>query len=188
MEIDPQTLDACRRGDRRAQEVVFRACLPSLTALLGRLGGPAADVEDLLQSTLLKATQSFPSFRGESSVKTWLCRIAVHVYGDYARSPERRRRLMIVPPEQPDPQAPADSQLETRRRARRLYEHLDTLSPARRVPFVLHVLEGRDIDEVAELVGATRVATRSRIFWARRQLLKLLRRDPYFVEKGKVTP
>jgi len=43
---------------------------------------------------------------------------------------------------------------------------------------VLHVFEGLPIEEVAALTGASVTASKSRIFWARRELMKRASRDP----------
>jgi len=55
----------------------------------------------------------------------------------------------------------------------------------KRLAFVLYVFEGRPIDEVAALTGATRVATKSRVFWARRELLARVAADPVLRELGQ---
>src|SRR5436309_13175498 len=44
--------------------------------LYARGGGHASVAEDLLQETLIEAVRSASTFRGESSLKTWLCAIA----------------------------------------------------------------------------------------------------------------
>jgi len=58
---DEATIEACRRGDRAALGLVFRRYSPAIEGLVYRLVGPRADVEDLLQSTLLAAMGAFPA-------------------------------------------------------------------------------------------------------------------------------
>ena len=179
---DEATIEACRRGDRAALGLVFRRYSPAIEGLVYRLVGPRADVEDLLQSTLLAAMGAFPRFRGMASVKTWMCRIAVHVVHEHLRRPERKRRVSLdVLQGDAEPVSPASSpeaRTDARRRAERLYELLDTLSPDKRVAFVLFTFDERSIEEVAALVGASRAATKTRIFMARRELMALVSRDP----------
>lgn len=159
VEPDAAALDACRRGDRRALDAVLSAHVPVLDRLLTRLAGPAGDVDDLLQTTLMEAVTAFPRFRGEASVQTWLCRIAVNVFRHHLRRPERRYRvaLELVPGgSDPADRAPGpDEVLERRRQLARLYHHLDALGPKKRIAFVLHVIEGRPIAEVAALMRAS---------------------------------
>jgi RNA polymerase sigma-70 factor (ECF subfamily) len=144
--------------------------------------GPGGDVEDCLQMTFVEAIGAFPRYRGDASVRTWLARIAVHVVHQEWRRPARRRNVsleLLPADEEPEaPEAALDHRVHQRRLAARVYEHLEAIAPARRIPFILHVLEGLSIEEVAALVGASRVATKSRIFWARRTLLRRVEGDP----------
>jgi len=175
------SLDACRRGDRQALDAFFRAEIPALQRLIARLIGPSGDLDELLELTLIAAMDAFPRYRGEASPQRWLTRIAVNIVYQEFRRPERRRRvaLELVPSDALIDQGPLpDRTFEGRSRVRRLYQLLDKIPPKKRIPFVLHVFEGRPIDEVAAIVGASVVATKSRIFWARRGLLARARRDP----------
>jgi RNA polymerase sigma-70 factor (ECF subfamily) len=171
---------ACRRGDRHALEQVFRTHAPDLARLLTRIVGPSVDVEDLLQDTFAAAVTAFASFRGEAAVRTWLHRIAIHVAHQHLRRP-RHRREVAMPDEEP---AAPDASPERRELSARLYAHLDALDSAKRVALVLYVIEGYTVDEIAVLVGASKTATRSRIFWGRRALLRALQRDPAFADRS----
>lgn len=174
-------VEACRRGDRRALDTVLRAHIPDIERLIIRLLGPSADIEDLLQNTLMAAVSSFPRFRGEASVRTWLSRIAVNVVREHLRRPQQRRMfLQLVPADDARvAPAPGPERLAMQRECLdRLYHHLDRIGPKKRIALILHVFEGRPIDEVAALMGATPAATKSRVFWARRSLLHRASKDP----------
>jgi RNA polymerase sigma-70 factor (ECF subfamily) len=184
----PDRIDACRRGDRDALEEVFRAHAVDLERLLVRVVGPGHAVEDLLQETFAAAVTAFPRFRGEASVRTWLRRIAVHVADHHLRQPRHRRDVALD--EVPVPATSADSPqraLENAEVAERLYAHLDTLDSAKRIALVLHVIEELPVAEVAALVGASRAATKTRIFLARRALRRRLERDPVLSDHGDRT-
>jgi RNA polymerase sigma-70 factor (ECF subfamily) len=174
-------LDACRRGDRAALDALLRAELPALERLLARLVGPSGDLEDLLQTTLIAAVEGLPRFRGEASIRTWLARIAVHSVHAWLRQTERRRprvALELLTSEPADQGPSPERALGDKRAVARLYEHLDALEPRKRIAFVLHVVEGRPIDEVAALMAASGPATKSRVFFGRRALMARVRRDP----------
>jgi RNA polymerase sigma-70 factor (ECF subfamily) len=175
-------IEACRRGERRALEVVFTTHAPYLERLLARLVGSSLEVEDLLQSTFVAAIGAFARFRGEAQVRTWLARIAIRVAQERLRRAEHRRRGDLPGLEDaPDarvPHAHAELDLDARRRVERLHAHMAMIAPKKRIAFVLHVFEGHPIEEVAALTGASVTATKSRVFWARRELLKRAARDP----------
>ena len=184
-EPSAELLAACARGERPALETVLRAQSPALEGLFMRLTGRRFEVEDLLQNTYIAAIRAFPKFRGEASVRSWLTRIAIGVFHDSLRNPDRRRRaqLVLVTDEHvpPDP-TQLDQQADARRGLSRLAIHLEAIAPKKRIAFVLHVVEGYPLEEVATLMSASRTATKSRVFWARRELLRRARRDPLLAD------
>lgn len=174
-------IDACRRGDRDALGAVFRAEGPAIHRTISRLVGPGPDADDCLQLTFETAIGAFPRFRGEASIRTWLTGIAIRVVHAQLRRPARtRREPLTAAPEATT--ADARPVVDARRRLARLQQHLDALDVKQRIAFVLHVVEGRSIDEIAALVDASKATTRSRVFWARVRLMKRLRRDPWFAD------
>lgn len=146
--------------------------------LIARLIGGGPDVEDLLQSSLVTAIAAFPRFRGEAAVSTWLAGIAIRTVHAHLRRPERKRRVVLeVLPERADAQPPPDRRADSRRALERVYEHLGAMDSRQRIAFILHVIDGRSIEETAALMNASRAATKSRVFWARLRLLRRLRKD-----------
>jgi RNA polymerase sigma-70 factor (ECF subfamily) len=152
--------------------------------LIARLIGPGADLEDLLQQTLIATVESFPRYRGEAAVRTWMARIAVNIVRQHLRRPQRKRTVALeLVAEEPQALAPPpDSTADRKQQVERLFHHLNAIGPRKRLAFALHVLEGYPIEEVAALMGASVAATKSRVFWARRALLGRARKDPLLRE------
>jgi RNA polymerase sigma-70 factor (ECF subfamily) len=185
LEFDEPTIEACRRGERGALDRVFRAHLPLLERLLGRILGNPADVEDVLQDTLVAAVRAFAGYGGKAPMESWLARIAVRSAYRHLRRPERRNRVALELVTSGDPAEPGqavDEAAGDSRALERIYHHLAGVSPNNRIAFVLHVVEGHSIAEVAVLMGATRAATKSRVFLARRRLVRCANRDPLLRE------
>jgi RNA polymerase sigma-70 factor (ECF subfamily) len=161
-------------------EALFREHAPAVERTLGRLVGPVADLEDLVQTVFLEAMSSLSRFRGEASFKTWLISIAVHTGQHYLRAGRIRRHLPLdlVPEEAVRRDPDHDRQIDERRLAPELHRLLDGISPKKRIALLLYVVEGYSIEEVASLMGASETATRSRVFFARRELRGLLGADP----------
>jgi RNA polymerase sigma-70 factor (ECF subfamily) len=178
-------LDGCRRGDRAALERVLGVEAPGLERLLRRLLGPGAHVEDVLQDTLEGAILSFPSYRGEAAVSAWMMRIAVRTAFRFLRRQEARGEPMAIAiDEAADRSATQETLVASRRALAATYGHLARLSAKKRIAFMLHVFEGRPIADVAALMGATEMATKSRIFFARRELMARARRDPELADRA----
>jgi RNA polymerase sigma-70 factor (ECF subfamily) len=171
----------CRAGDRGSLDRFFRAYVAYVERVIARLVGPTSDLQDLVQSTFIEAIQSFDRYRGEASLKTWVTRIAVHLSMHQLRAGVRRHvPLELVAPlhEPTAPGWPADVQASLRQLARQLHDLLDRLAPKKRVAFLLYTVEEYPIEEVAALTGASRAATKSRIWFARRELLAAVKSRP----------
>ena len=118
-----------------------------------RLGGPAADVEDITQEVFLVVNRRLREFRGDSLLTTWLFGITARITAN-----ERRRRKLrqwwfrLVP--NAGERAPftvegAPEQLERRERRALFHRALDRLAERQRRALVLFELEEMSIDDVA---------------------------------------
>jgi RNA polymerase sigma-70 factor (ECF subfamily) len=135
-------------------------------------------MDDLLQEAFLQVFQSLRGWRAEASLATWIDRVAVRVA--YRYLDQKGRRLPAdpsAPIEDGDPLtiAPAEIGPGARRQlardgVKRLYEVLEELSPAARLAFTLHEIDGRTIAEVAKLVGSSVTATKLRVWRARKAI------------------
>ncbi len=84
--VDPAAVEAYRR---------------ELTAYCYRMLASAAEAEDAVQETMLRAWRAAERFEGRSSLRSWLYRIATNVCLDMHRSPQRRARPMELGPSRP---------------------------------------------------------------------------------------
>jgi RNA polymerase sigma-70 factor, ECF subfamily len=180
-------LRRCAAGERVAQTQLFREQVRRVHGLLYRVLGPNAGVEDLLQETFIRVFRALPQFRGESALSTWIGGIAINVaYGHLRSTPPATVRLELVPDVRADG-PDAEQQLQARHGLRRVYEILDRMDPRLRVAFTLHVIDGRSMREIADLTSASLVATKTRVWRARRELAKRAKRDPFllaFIQQG----
>src|SRR5215813_6697507 len=85
-------LEAARRGDDDAFGLLAGEYRAELHAHCYRMLGSAADAEDALQETLLRAWRGMPRFEGRSSVRSWLYKIATNTC---LRAIERRSRRVL---------------------------------------------------------------------------------------------
>ena len=171
----------CRAGDQASLDRFFRGHVAYVERVIARLLGPTSDLQDLVHATFIEAITGFGRYRGEASLKTWLTRIAVHVSLNRLRVGVKRNvPLELVPvSDQPaDPASAADVQLSVQQLARRLYQLLDRVAPKKRVAFLLYTVQEYPIEEVAALTGASLAATKSRIWFARRELLAAVKNRP----------
>ncbi len=91
---DRPLLDAARAGDEEAFGRIVAGQRGMLEAHCYRMLGSAHDAEDAVQETLLKAWRALPGYRGQSSLGTWLHRIATNVCIDAIR--QRPKRVLPI--------------------------------------------------------------------------------------------
>lgn len=143
------------------------------------LGG-AADLEDVVQEVFLQVHRSIRDFRHGARFSTWLYRVTVNVVLMHRRAAKSRPVFGDAPEgvSAVDQRPFADDQLERQRRVAAFHRLLDRLSEKKRAVFVLHELEGLSPGEIAKIVGSPVLTVRTRLFYARRELLALLAQEP----------
>lgn len=155
---------AARAGDPGALDSFLEAGYPQVWQLCASLVD-ADGADDLAQETFVRAVRSLPSFRAESTARTWLLAIARHVCLDELRRRSRRRRLTDRLAETPEPVGHrADEEPLVR-------DLLARLEPDRRLAFVLTQLLGLSYDEAARVSDCPVGTIRSRVARARTDLL-----------------
>lgn len=140
----------------------------------------------MVMETYLKAWKSLKSFKGRSSVSTWLCQIARNCALDFRRK-EARRSGRHIPSEDeegrrivermPDERlrTPQES-LENRELGTMIREAMAELSETHRTAVILREVDELSYSEIASATGVSTGTVMSRLFHARRQLRKMLER------------
>lgn len=149
---------------------------PALERLVAAYERNTQDREDLMQEIVFAIWRSLPSYRGDSSERTFVFRIGhnramTHV----SRSSTRRSRLAddAVIATIPDPSADQASQLVAAEDRERLVDAVRRLTPLVRQTVVLS-LEGLSHQEIADVLGTTAGNVAVRLTRARAVLAKLL--------------
>jgi RNA polymerase sigma-70 factor, ECF subfamily len=143
---------------------------------LYRILGSNQDMEDVLQETFLEVFRSMERYAARSSLVTWCCAIASHVALGHLRS--RRRPLVELTDDVPTLAPDAERVTLAREAARRLYVALDKVEATQRIAFALAVVDGKSLQEVAELTDSSLSAVKTRVWRARKELDRLAGRDP----------
>ncbi len=121
--------------------------------------------EDAVQETFIKALRTLEQFRGESSVKTWLTRIAIRTCCDLRRGFWFRHTDRRFTPEMlPEPvQAPDEAQ-------QALTLAVMNLPPKLRQVIILYYYQNLNVNEIADALGVTQPTVSYRLKRAREKL------------------
>jgi RNA polymerase sigma-70 factor, ECF subfamily len=166
-----------KSGDERAATALLERHADAVARFVASVGA-RRDVEDLVQETFVRAFGSLDSFRGESSLRTWLFTIARRLLVDRRRSERRRGGGLTMQVEVQDVDAVTEYTAldavvadETERRMR---EAMARLTPTQREVFTLRVAEGMSYREIAEAAETTEGAARVHYHNAMRAIKEFL--------------
>jgi RNA polymerase sigma factor (sigma-70 family) len=179
---DRELVARCVAGDRSAQRRLFEQEKRHVHATLFRVLGSNQHVDDLLQDVFISVFRGLHTFRGESSLSTWIDRCTVRAAFAHIRGARGKSHLELVPEGVAAEDPSAERRTLAREATRRLYDTLGHLEPKHRLAFILHAVDGRPVAEVAELMQATVVATKARVWRARRYVEKRAKADPTLSE------
>ena len=174
-------VDRARRRDPQAFRDLFQTHVGTVHRVVRRMVGARPDVDDLVQTAFFEAFRSLPDFRGDALFSTWLTRITVRVTLRAAR--RRHTAASLDDVAEPASTTPGPERVTAARETLALVESLlAELRPKRRAAFVLHVLEGYSMEEVAAIMSASTSAIKVRVHDARRYIEKRLRQNPGMAE------
>jgi RNA polymerase sigma-70 factor (ECF subfamily) len=170
------------RGDARALEQVMRAYNRRLFRTARAILRDDAAAEDALQEAYLRAYGSAGSFRGESTLSTWLIRIVANEALMRRRREARRAEVLPIHPgaDGEDSMDESEGPLDRAARAevRELLEkRIDALPDGYRAVFVLRALEELSVEETAAALEIPEATVRTRFFRARGLLRAALSRE-----------
>lgn len=153
------------------EAMVWRACYHYM--------GNTEDAKDAAQETMLKAWRSIGGYRGETSISSWLYRIAISCCTDALRRRKTRPSESMdalmeagYDPKDDAPQPDAAVLASENRQAVR--QALTQLPEDMRAALVMSAVEGRSYEEIAQIAGVAVGTIKSRINRARTKLSELL--------------
>jgi len=140
------------------------------------------EAEDVCQEVFIEVFRAMRQFREESSLSTWIYRIAVNKSLEFIRRKKVKKRFAMIASlfgsdnsvmDIPDFKHPGLA-LEDQEKGKILFEAIAKLPEKQRAAFVLHHVEGLSYQEIADVQKTTLSSVESLIFRAKQNLRKLL--------------
>jgi len=183
-ETDPDVdlVRLAQANDARAFEALVVKYQRRIARHVARYLKSAADVEDAVQETFIRAYRGLAAFRGESAFYTWLYRIAANVaIRHLQRQPQHVLLGDDAPEERVDAFAPGVSDSQQPERTLIAAQIADTvqralakLQPELAEALLLYEVESKPYAEIATMLGVPIGTVRSRIFRAREFIARRL--------------
>lgn len=165
---EAQLIERVVNGDPLAERELYDAYVDRVYRLAFRIAGDDDLARDFTQATFIRAFEKIGSFRGESSLGTWLHSIGMSVSLNGLKKVKRQKMR----------EAPMDAALtigslgaEPQPDLReRMAAAIQSLSEKYRAVFLMHDLEGFTHDEISGALGIPIGTSKSHLFQARAKL------------------
>lgn len=157
--LDNALIQRWKEGDERAATALVERHANALARYIGSLGERDA-AEEVVQDTFVRAFSSLDTFRGESSLRTWLFTIARRLVVDRRRAQRRKREVNNLDDVDAATGYNALDNLIANEARKKVWGAVGKLSPTQREVFLLRVNEGLSYKEIAEVAGTTEGAAR----------------------------
>jgi RNA polymerase sigma-70 factor (ECF subfamily) len=171
---DEALVKAIADGDRRAMQTLYQRHNVRVYRFVLRLTNNASVAEDLLSEVFIDVWRQADTFRAQSQVSTWLLSIARHK----ALSALRRRQDVQLDERMAsaieDPADDPETIVRNEDRSAAIQSCLSQLSAPHREVIDLVYYQEKSVDEVACIVGIPASTVKTRMFYARKQMEKLL--------------
>ena len=178
-------MEGLQAGREEAYETLIARFEHPIYNLVMRLLNDPTDAHDVVQEVFLKVFRNVRTFRGQSSLKTWIYRIAVNEAYNHRRwfSRHRKQEVGLEPEEQgslalrdsiSDPgRTPFDWALNEERHVL-IEAALKDVNPAFRAAVVLRDMDDLSYEEIAEIMQISMGTVKSRILRGRESLRRSL--------------
>ena len=170
-------LSQARAGSAEAFRLIVEAYHERLFRVILRIVHSRSDAEEVVQETFLKAFRSLHRFQEDSSLYTWLYRIAVNAAVDLSKKEQRRRHRSLNDDEsfaeaasQPDFDAGPVARTEQEELRGMVRDGIQALPERYRVILVMREYGGHSYEELGEVLGLPKGTVESRLFRARAKL------------------
>lgn len=175
---EEQLIEKLIAGEEHAYRHIIDKYREAVIRLCRGFTGSSDDAEDLAQDVFLEVFRSISRFRGQSSLSTWIYRIAVNKSQNFVR--DRRKGVYdnytpVLDRERSEDEGyTADKRLATKEHAEALHNALNSLPSAQRMAFVLSKYEDLKYTEIAEIMKTSVSAVESLLYRAKKNLQEKL--------------
>jgi RNA polymerase sigma-70 factor (ECF subfamily) len=180
-------VEACLRGERRAQERLFQTYYGKMLAVCMRYLNDRDSAQEILQVSFLKVFDKLEFFDFTGSLEGWIRRIVTNSAIDHLRKAKKDPFLSDQDNDfvtgSSDPMVESEQTALLDLKAQVAIEAIGKLSPAYRAVFNLYVIEEHTHKEIAEILGISEGTSKSNLAKAKMNLQRLLKEQFTLIEK-----
>ncbi|MCB2208204.1 MAG: sigma-70 family RNA polymerase sigma factor [Bacteroidetes bacterium] len=175
-EVNQKLVDGCRKNKRSAQIRIYELYYKAMYNTSLRILNNREEAEDIMQEAFLDAFKKIDLYKGTGSFGAWLKRIVVNKSIDHLRAKKDTLSLEeeIIAAEDVEDTTIEDEAYvsNTFTRLEEIREAIDNLDAHHKIVISLHLLEGYDHQEIAQILHTSHNNARARYFRAKKKLLE----------------
>ena len=168
-------IERCKQGDRRSYSEIYQKYAKAMYNTSLRIVNHTADAEDVLQESFVDAFAAIDSFGYKSTFGAWLKRIVINK----SINALRKRKMEIIDIEKTTalhlPEEENDDETELRFKVEEIKKAVRELPNGYRTVLTLHLFEGYDQEEIAEILQISHATVRTQYMRAKQKLLLLIK-------------
>lgn len=174
-DMDAELVDRYLAGDTAAFDEIMIRYERQIYRICYRFVDNREDAMDLAQDVFIKAFEHLASFRRESSLKTWLYRIAMNHCINHVK--KHKQEFVEVTEYTGSVRATVQAQIEDRERREQFRRMVKLLPPKQKAILELRINEQLSYEEIAKISGRSISTIKASVFFALEKLRKLVK-DP----------
>lgn len=163
---------SCENGDKKAQFAIYKQYYKAMFNTAFRIVNDRFEAEDIMQESFLAAFTKLDSFSGNVTFGAWLKRIVIN---NSLTALKKNKRLETVSLDKVTiPNINEEIQDYSLLSAKQILEQVSKLKPNYKVAITLHLIEGYDYEEIAQIMEISYENSRTTVSRAKNKLRQLL--------------
>jgi len=160
------------KSDRRVQTDVYNECCKRVYASCLRILNDPHEAEDFMQEAFIQAFERIDSFRGESQLSSWICRIAINKCLDHLK---KRKLPLDMDAEVGFNHSAVTENYEENYDVDRIKKAMKELPEGCRIVFSLHLFEDMEHKSIAKKLGIKEASSRAQYARAKNKVIELVK-------------
>ncbi len=183
-DMDAQLIDEVGKGNQAAFNILFSKYNNKLYASLLAFTKSQDLAEDLTQKTFIRVWKKIETFRGDSSLFTWIYRIAINLAKNEFSSKQAKNQGITDNIDdtydlESSVSSPESHAIEAES-MRAVMDFIASLPTDLREAISLREFDGKSYEEIAQITGSPIGTVRSRIFRAREEILNFMKEEEIY--------
>lgn len=170
---DTDLIKACSKGDAKAQRYLYDHFGPQLMGLCMRYAGKREDGEEIFHDAMMKVFKHITTFKGESSLKTWINRIGVNTALDFLRKKKSALMLEHISDNVLEI-SDTDVEQEVSLEAEAAMSMMSKLNLNQQIIINMYVIDDMSHREIAQQLNISEEASRAQYSRAKRALAEMI--------------